>query len=79
VQANYIRKPVDPHWGYVSVGGDPVYNSATTTNFEISEEDETELIIKICKYAGLSIREAEVVQLTTQQEQVEYMKENPVQ
>jgi len=79
VQANYIRKPVDPHWGYVSVGGDPVYNSATSTDFEISEEDETELIIKICKYAGLSIREAEVVQLTTQQEQVEYMKENPVQ
>jgi hypothetical protein len=76
VQANYIRKPVDPHWGYTTVGGDPVYNSTNTTDFEISEEDETELVIKICKYAGLSIRERDVIQLTAQQEQLDYAKEN---
>jgi len=76
VQANYIRKPVDPHWGYTTINSDPVYNSDSSTNFEISEEDETELVIKICKYAGLNIREAEVVQLTAQQEQLEYTKQN---
>jgi len=32
--------------------------------------------VKICKYAGLSIREADVVQVTAQQEQVEFTKEN---
>lgn len=76
VQANYIRKPSDPHWGYTTVGGDPVYNSTNSTDFEISEEDETELVIKICKYAGLSIREADIVQVTAQQEQMTYAKEN---
>jgi hypothetical protein len=76
VQANYIRKPLDPNWGYVTINSDPVYNADSSTDFEISEEDETELVIKICKYAGLSIREADVVQVTSQQEQVEYAKQN---
>lgn len=76
VVANYIRKPVDPHWGYTIVGGDPIYNSTNSVDFEISEEDETELVIKICKYAGLSIREADVVKLTSEQEQMDFVKEN---
>lgn len=76
VQANYIRKPLDPNWGYVTINSDPVYNADSSTNFEISEEDETELVIKICKYAGLSIREADVVQVAAQQEQIEYAKQN---
>ncbi len=76
IQANYIRRPVDPHWGYNTINSDPVYNADSSTNFEISGEDETELVVKICKYAGLSIREADVVQVTAQQEQVEFTKEN---
>lgn len=76
VQANYIRKPADPHWGYETISSDPVYNANSSVNFEISEEEETELVIKICKYAGLSIREADIVQVASQQEQLEYTKEN---
>ncbi len=58
---NYIRKPLDPIWGYNTVGSDPVYNANLTTNFEISEEDEVDLVVRICKHAGLAIREADVV------------------
>lgn len=76
VQANFIKKPEDPHWGYNTLGSDPVYNSDASIDFEISEEDETELVIKICKYAGLSIREADIVQIAAQQEQLEYSKQN---
>ena len=76
VIANYIRKPLDPHWGYNTINSDPVYNSDSSVDFEISEEDETDLVIKICKYSGLSIREADVVQVTSQQEQLEYQKQN---
>jgi hypothetical protein len=76
VIANYIRKPADPHWGYVTISSDPIYNSDSSIDFEISEEDETQLVIKICKYAGLSIREADVVQVTSQEEQLQYTKEN---
>tara|TARA_R110002049_G_scaffold299418_1_gene489646 strand:+ start:79 stop:840 length:762 start_codon:yes stop_codon:yes gene_type:complete len=76
VFANYIRKPVDPHWGYVALNSDPVYNPDSSIDFEISEEDETDLIIKICKYAGLSIREADIVKITTESERDEYTKQN---
>ena len=48
---NYIRKPLDPIWGYNTVGSDPVYNANLTTNFEISEEDEVDLVVRICKHA----------------------------
>lgn len=76
VQANFIKKPEDPHWGYNTINSDPVYNSDSSVDFEISEEEETELVIKICKYAGLSIREADIIQVTAQQEQLEYSKQN---
>jgi hypothetical protein len=76
VSVNYIKKPTDPHWGYNTINSDPIYNSDSTVDFEISEEDEADLIIKICKYSGLSIRESDIVQVTSQQEQLEYQKEN---
>ena len=73
---NYLRKPVDPIWGYTTVSGDPVYNQASSTNFEISENDEVDLIIKICKYSGLAIREPEVVSAMDNKESVELQKDN---
>ena len=76
VSVNYIKKPTDPHWGYNTINSDPIYNSDSTVDFEISAEDEADLIIKICKYSGLSIRESDIVQVTSQQEQLEYQKEN---
>lgn len=73
---NYIRKPLDPVWGYTVIGGNPVYNSASTTNFEVSAEDEINLIIKICKLAGLAIREADVVSAMTNEEQMDMQVTN---
>ncbi len=73
---NYIRKPLDPIWGYTSVGGNPVYNAAATTNFEVSAEDEVNLIIKICKHAGLAIREVDVVSAMTNEEQIDLQVTN---
>jgi hypothetical protein len=58
------------------LAGDPVYNEDSSTDFEIPASDETELVIKICKFAGLSIREADVVQLATNEEQNNFVKEN---
>lgn len=76
VRCNYVRRPTDPHWGYVTISGDPVYNADSSTDFEISQPYEPELVIRICKYAGLSIREADVVQATTAIENNEFQKEN---
>lgn len=76
VACNYVRPPVDPHWGYVTIAGDPVYNADSSTDFELPKAYESELVIRICRYAGLSIREADVVQAATVMETEDFQKEN---
>lgn len=79
VKCQYFRYPKDPKWTYVAVtSGEPVFNStaADYQDFELPLSDEPNLVVKILEYAGISIREAEVVQFakgeetqTTQEEQ----------
>lgn len=76
LKMNYVRKPVDPHWGYNTISGDPVYNADSSTDFELPPADETELVIKICGYAGLNIREKDVMAITQQMETQDFQKEN---
>ena len=76
VRCNYVRRPVDPHWGFVTISGDPVYNADSSTDFELPNQYEPELVIRICKFSGLSIREADIVQLTTAMENTKIQKEN---
>jgi len=64
--ADYIRYPKDPKWTYTSLaGGEPIFNQGATDyqDFELPSSEETNLIIKILQYAGLTIREADVNQV----------------
>lgn len=66
---DYIRKPVDPIWGYTGGGsGAYVYSSANSTNFELHPSDETDLVIKILALAGVIIKDPAVIQVAQQQE-----------
>ena len=42
------------------MSGEPMYNAASTVDFEISEDEESRLVDKILEKAGLSLREPEV-------------------
>jgi len=75
----YVKKPIDPVWNYTvgSVGQyifDPVANGVSK-DFEISDLDQTEVILKILMYAGVVIRDPEIVQQAAQavaaQDQIE--------
>jgi hypothetical protein len=57
----YIRKPVDPVWGYTTVNSAPVYNSGTSQNFELPESMHTRLCQKVLEYYGISLRDADLV------------------
>lgn len=63
VKLIYFRTPKDPNWTYEMVGGNPIFNpsKAGFQDFEIGVEDKFLLIVKILKYAGLNIREADIV------------------
>ena len=60
----YVRYPADPKWTYTVVDGSPLFNQSANDyqDFELAISDFPKLVIKICQYAGVSIREADVVQ-----------------
>lgn len=65
VKARYIRMPLDPKWTYIELtGGEPVFDQSQGDyqDFELSNDHYVELATKILQYAGLEIREPQVVQ-----------------
>lgn len=63
VDVHYLRYPKEPKWTYISVGGDPLFDQSANDyqDFEMPMSDFSDLVIKILQYAGVSIREQEVM------------------
>jgi len=68
----YVKKPADPIWGY-TIGGvgefiynklpyDPTTEPYGSVNFEISSEDQVELVNTILTYCGIIIRDPQIIQ-----------------
>ena len=70
VETYYVRFPYDPKWTYTVVNGSPLFNQSANDyqDFELTTSDFPKLVVKICEYAGTSIREQEVVSAAKQQE-----------
>ncbi len=65
----YLRQPIDVEWGFITqVNGLPSYSAAASTNFEWGWMMRNELIIKICNYFGISVRESDLIQTTNMAE-----------
>ncbi len=82
VLLDYIKKPEDVVWGYTTgtlgqyefapVGtSGPVIPLTGTVNFELHNSEQTEVIINILFYAGVVIRDPQIVQVATQKIQQE--------
>ena len=84
IQVDYVRKPLNPVWGF-TVGtlgqyqyDSTVYNSAVvpatgSRNFELHESEQTEIILRILQYAGIIIRDPQIIQAAAQQVQMDEM------
>ena len=71
IKLDYIRVPVDPKWTWSTLsGGEPLFNQGATDymDFELPPVDEPRLVVKILQYAGISIRETEIVQAAKTEE-----------
>jgi hypothetical protein len=71
ITTQYIRYPKDPVWSYTNISaGQPVFNASAFNyqDFELPLSDFANLVVKILQYAGLSIREAEVVSAAKSEE-----------
>jgi hypothetical protein len=74
---SYIRKPNNPFWGFTGVGGAPwtsgpyIYSQTASTQFELDASEQTNVIVRILSYAGVIIRDQEIVQAASQKIQAE--------
>ncbi len=65
----YVKKPESPIWNY-TVGNlgqyvfDPISNGVSK-NFQIDDTDQVELILSILRYAGVVVKDTEVVQIAS--------------
>jgi len=66
----YFKKPTEVAWGYFIVGGKALYdtqiynpNTGTgkTKHFELHMSEENELVYKILKYAGVSMKRDDIM------------------
>jgi hypothetical protein len=77
VIVNYIKLPLRPRWGYVVVQDKALYDPtpAKTTNFQLHAAEETELVYKILKLAGIAIQRKDVLQSAAALEQAQLAQE----
>lgn len=77
ISVSYIRKPNNVVWGYTGFGGVPwtsgpyIYSPANSVQFDLDPAEQTNVITKILLYAGVIIRDPEIVQVAAQKSQQE--------
>ena len=74
IKISLYRVVSSPVFGYVASGDDYVYNLATSSQFELPESTHNDIIIKICKYIGINLRDAELTNYAVQTENQDYIK-----
>ena len=71
IDVDYIRKPINPIWGFTTGNrGQYIYNNnyydpangTGSINFELHESEQVNVILRILAYAGIIIRDPQIVQ-----------------
>jgi hypothetical protein len=72
VSALYVRYPLDPKWTFITdpTSGASLFNQSASDyqDFELPYNYSNDLIVRILKYAGINIREADVVAFANNEE-----------
>lgn len=77
VTASYIRKPISPKWDFTVDSNTQayLYDYNTSVNFELDSTEQASLIIRILLYAGVVVKDPQVVQIAASQIQQEQANE----
>ena len=63
-------------WGYTIVNEKPMYNSGASRNIDLDATEQSDIVIKVLKLAGISIEAPQVVGVASQEEQMNIQQEN---
>jgi len=76
VHCHYIRRPSERlGWGYDVIGGNALYNPDRSQDFELHPSEENNLIIKILALAGVSIKDSQLYQIASAEDQKNIQQE----
>jgi len=77
VDISFIKKPLDIKWNFVPDEGLGifVFTSNGTVNFELHSSEQTEVILRILAYAGIVIRDTQIIQAASAQVQQQNINE----
>jgi hypothetical protein len=76
INAHYIAKPLPVVWGWILGNrGQYLYDTQSSVDFELSSIEQTEVILKILAYAGIIIRDPQIVQNAQQMAAAEDINE----
>jgi hypothetical protein len=68
IKVAYIRKPLPPIWNFTMGGSNQyVYSAYTSFDFELHPAEQTELMLKILLYAGVVVKDPQIIQVAAQQ------------
>ena len=62
-----MRRPLNPVWDFTVSNNAYVFNPLTSFDFELHPAEQTELILKILLYAGVVIKDPQIVQIAASQ------------
>jgi len=75
INLSYTMKPPTVQWAYVIVNDKPLYNNNISVSFKLHASEETELVYKILKLAGVNLKAPQVVQVAAGMEQSQLQQE----
>ena len=77
VQVTYVTAPKTVSWGYFVIGNKALYDNGAgkTTHFELHPSEESELVYKILKLAGVGMRREDIARVGQVQEQAQQQQE----
>jgi hypothetical protein len=77
IDISFIKKPLNINWNFVADEGLGifVYTSNGTTDFELHSSEQTEVILRILAYAGIVIRDPQIIQAASAQVQQQNINE----
>lgn len=65
----YLRKPINPVWGYTIQNNNAVYNPTTSVDFEMPDETHNEICYRILSYLGVNLRDGDLAAYAQQMKQ----------
>ena len=68
VTCEKVTKPADVVFGYTVVNGKALYNAGATTDFDMHDSEETNLVIKILELAGVILNKPGLTQIFGQED-----------